>query len=78
MGSADGERNLVPEAIGKAVREGLGPRFAFEAVVVADLLSHSTAFQLKVTAGEKQGQKSELLEVESEEIFNMEKKNSCH
>lgn len=76
MGGADGESNLVPEAIGKAVGEGLGARLAFEAVVVADLLSHSTAFQLKVTAGEKKkrGQKSEPLEVQSEEISNVAKK----
>lgn len=53
VGGADGERDLVPLAVGEAVGEGLGARLAFEAVVVADLLSHPAALQLKVTAGEE-------------------------
>ncbi len=52
MGGADGESDLVPLAISEAVREGLGARLAFEAIVVADLLSHPAALQLKVTAAE--------------------------
>lgn len=51
MGGADGEGDFVPLAISEAVGEGLRSRLAFEAVVVADFLSHSAAFQLKVTAG---------------------------
>lgn len=50
MGGADGESNLMPLAVSKAVREGLRARLAFEAIVVADLLSHPAALQLKVTA----------------------------
>lgn len=53
VGGADGEGDLVPLAICEAVREGLGARLAFEAVVVADLFSHSAALQLKVAAGEE-------------------------
>lgn len=52
VGGADGQSDLVPEAISQAVGEGLGARLAFEAVVIADLLSHSAALQLKVTAEE--------------------------
>lgn len=53
VGGADRQRDLVPEAVGKAVGEGLRARLAFEAVVVADLLSHAAALQLKVTAVEE-------------------------
>lgn len=53
VGGADGESDLVPEAVGEAVGEGLGAWLAFEAVVVTDLLSHSAALQLKVTAAEE-------------------------
>lgn len=53
VGGADGESDLVPEAVSEAVGEGLGARLAFEAVVVTDLLSHSAALQLKVTVAEK-------------------------
>lgn len=53
VGGADRERDLVPEAVGKAVGEGLRARLSFEAVVVADLLSHAAALQLKVTAVEE-------------------------
>ena len=52
VGCADGEGDLVPLAISEAVGEGLRARLAFEAVVVADLLSHTAALQLKVTAAE--------------------------
>lgn len=52
MGGADGESDLVPEAVSQAVGEGLGARLAFEAVVIADLLSHAAALQFKVTAAE--------------------------
>jgi len=52
VGGADGEGDLVPLAVGEAVGEGLGARLAFEAVVVADLLPHPAALQLKVTAEE--------------------------
>lgn len=55
MGGADGESDLVPEAVSETVGEGLGARLAFEAVVVADLLSHPTALQLKITAVEESG-----------------------
>lgn len=53
VGGADGESDSVPEAISQAVGEGLGARLAFEAVVIADLLSHSAALQFKVTAAKK-------------------------
>lgn len=53
MGSADGESDLVPLSISEAVGEGLGARLAFKAVVVADLLPHPAALQLKVTALEE-------------------------
>lgn len=53
MGGADGESDLVPLAVSEAVGEGLGARLAFVAVVVADLLSHPAALQLKVAAGEE-------------------------
>ena len=53
VGGADCEGDLVPLAISEAVGEGLGAWLAFEAVVVADLLSHPAAFQLKVTAMEE-------------------------
>lgn len=52
MGGADGESDLVPEAVSQTVGEGLGARLAFEAVVIADLLSHAAALQFKVTAAE--------------------------
>lgn len=55
MGGADGEGDLVPEAVSQAVGEGLGAWLAFEAVVIADLLSHSAALQFKVTAAENGG-----------------------
>lgn len=62
MGGADGESDLVPLAVSEAVGEGLGARLAFEAVVIADLLSHPAALQLEVTAGEEvRGQRSEVL-----------------
>lgn len=54
VGGADGESDLVPQAIGEAVREGLGARLAFEAVVVADLLPHSAALQLKIAAAARE------------------------
>lgn len=50
---ADGESDLVPLAISQAVGEGLGARLAFEAVVVADLLPHAAALQLKVAVEEE-------------------------
>lgn len=53
VGGADRERDLVPEAVGKTVGEGLRAWLAFEAIVVADLLSYAAALQLKVTAVEK-------------------------
>lgn len=53
MGGADGEGDLVPLAISEAVGEGFRTWLAFEAVVIADLLPHPAAFQLKVTAGEE-------------------------
>lgn len=59
VGGADGESDLVPQAIGEAVREGLRARLAFEAVVVADLLPHSTALQLKVAAAAREETRSE-------------------
>lgn len=52
VGGADGESDLVPEAVSQAVGEGLRARLAFEAIVIADLLSHSAALQFKVTAAE--------------------------
>lgn len=55
VGGADGEGNLVPLAIGQAVGEGFGARLAFEAVVVADFLSHAATLQFKVTAGQRRG-----------------------
>ena len=58
MGRADGEGNLMPLAIGEAIGEGFGARLAFEAIVVADLLSHSAALQLKVTARQRGGKKT--------------------
>lgn len=57
VGGADGESDSVPEAISQAVGEGLGARLAFEAVVIADLLSHSAALQFKVTAAKKKKKK---------------------
>lgn len=59
VGGADGESDLVPQAIGEAVREGLGARLAFEAVVVADLLPHSAALQLEVAAAAREETRSE-------------------
>lgn len=50
---ADGESDLVPLTISQTVGEDLGARLAFESVVVADLLPHTAALQLKVTAEEK-------------------------
>lgn len=57
MGGADGESDLVPEAISQAVGEGLRARLAFEAVVIADLLSHSAALQFEVTAAENRSER---------------------
>lgn len=53
VGGADREGDLVPLSVGEAVGEGLGAWLAFEAVVVADLLSHPAALQLKVAAEEE-------------------------
>lgn len=52
VGGADGEGDLVPEAVGQAVGEGLGARLAPGAVVVADLLPHAAALHFKVAAAE--------------------------
>lgn len=51
VGGTDGKGDLVPLAISEAVGEGFRTWLAFEAVVIADLLSHPAAFQLKVAAG---------------------------
>lgn len=50
VGGADGEGDLVPLSISQSVREWLRSWLPLKAVVVADFLSHTTAFQLEVTA----------------------------
>lgn len=57
MGGANGQGNLVPLPIGQPVGEGLGAWLPFESVVVANLLPHSTALQLKVAVQEQKKSK---------------------
>lgn len=56
MGGTNGQGNLVPLPVSQPVGEGLGARLPFETVMVANLLPHSTAFQLKVAADKKKSE----------------------